>query len=174
MLQGVFDTPLQQKRIRTSAQSGSLQGGETIREHGIAMHYVFSLVKYAADAADAVARACWEGVATCGQEEMLELVGKKIASVKELGWFDEKWEVLNECSILTANGDEKRPDRVLVCGTDAIVIDYKFGAYSQEDTAQLGQYKRQVGRYKELLTCMGYTNVEGYLWYLSADKVISV
>lgn len=174
MLQGVFDTPLQQKRIRTSAQSGSLQGGETIREHGIAMHYVFSLVKYAADAADAVARACREGVATCGQEELLELVGKKIASVKELGWFDEKWEVLNECSILTENGDEKRPDRVLVCGTDAIVIDYKFGAYSQEDTAQLGQYKRQVGRYKELLTCMGYTNVEGYLWYLSADKVISV
>ena len=173
-LEGVFGSALQQSRIRTSAQSGSLQGGETIREHGIAMHYVFSLVKYASDAADAVARACREGVATCPEDELMELVGNKIASVKDYGWFDERWEVLNECSILMENGEEKRPDRVLVCGTDAIVIDYKFGAYSDEDTAQLGQYKRQVSRYKELLTRMGYTNVGGYLWYLAADKVISV
>ena len=173
-LEGAFGTSLLEQRIRTSAQSGSLQGGETIREHGIAMHYVFSLVKYSADIADAVARACREGVATCSEEELMELVGKKIDSVEGYGWFDEKWGVLNECSILMENGDEKRPDRVLVCGTDAIVIDYKFGAYSQEDTAQLGQYKRQVSRYKELLTRMGYTNVAGYLWYLAADKVISV
>ena len=101
----------------------------------------------------------------------MELVGKKIASVKELGWFDEKWEVLNECSILTENGDEKRPDRVLVCGTDAIVIDYKFGAFSYEDTAQMGQYKRQVSRYMDLLTAMGFTNVKGFLWYLSTGEI---
>ena len=173
-LEGVFNSALQESRIRTSAKSGSLQGGETIREHGIAMHYVFSLVKYAADVNAAVARACREGVATCPQNELMELVGKKIASVKDHGWFDDRWEVFNECSILTENGEEKRPDRVLVCGTDAIVIDYKFGAFSQDDTAQLGQYKRQVSRYKELLTRMGYTNVMGYLWYLAADKVISV
>ena len=173
-LQGVFGSSLLEKRTRTAAQSGSLQGGETIREHGIAMHYVFSLVEHAGDAAAAVARACREGVAICPQDELMELVGKKIESVKEYGWFDEKWKVLNECSILTESGEEKRPDRVLVCGTDAIVIDYKFGAFSHEDTAQMGQYKRQVSRYKELLTRMGYTNVQGYLWYIAADEIISV
>ncbi len=173
-LNGVFDRPLLDKRSRTAAQSGSLQGGETIREHGIAMHYVFSLVKYAADAADAVARACREGVAACAEDELIQLVGSKIASVENYGWFDERWEVLNECSILTENGEEKRPDRVLVSGSEAIVIDYKFGAFSYEDTAQMGQYKRQVSRYMDLLTRMGYTNVKGYLWYLSADEVISI
>ena len=173
-LDGVFASALLEKRTRTAAQSGSLQGGETIREHGIAMHYVFSLVKYSGDVADAVARACREGVATCGEEELLELVGKKIDSVKEYGWFDNSWEVLNECSILMENGEERRPDRVLVSGSRAIVIDYKFGAFSQEDTAQLGQYKRQVSRYMDLLTRMGYTNVAGYLWYLAADEVISI
>ena len=104
----------------------------------------------------------------------MELVGKKIASVQNYGWFDERWQVLNECSILTEEGEEKRPDRVLVSGTDAIVIDYKFGSFSQEDTAQLGRYKRQVSRYMDLLTRMGYTNVKGFLWFLSADEVISI
>ena len=104
----------------------------------------------------------------------MELVGRKIDSVQNYGWFDDRWNVLNECSILNEDGEEKRPDRVLVSGTDAIVIDYKFGAYSQEDTAQLGQYKRQVSRYIDLLTRMGYTNVKGYLWFLSADEVISI
>ena len=173
-LEDVFESGLLEKRTRTVANSGSLQGGETVREHGIAMHYVFSLVKYAADIADAVARACKEGVATCPQDELMELVGSKIDSVKNYGWFDEKWKVLNECSILTEEGEEKRPDRVLVSGHDAVVIDYKFGAFSQEDTAQVGQYKRQVSRYMNLLTKMGYTNVKGYLWFLSADEVISI
>lgn len=173
-LEGVFQYGLMEKRSRTAAQSGSLQGGETIREHGIAMHYVFSLVEYVEDVAQAVRRACAEGVAGCSENELMEMVESKIASVEEYGWFSKGYSVFNECSILTPAGEEKRPDRVLVKDGTAIVIDYKFGAYSSEDTAQLGGYKRQVSRYKELLTSMGYTNVEGYLWYLSADKVISV
>ena len=170
----VFQHGLLEKRTRTAAQSGSLQGGESIREHGIAMHYVFSLVEYSEDIAGAVERACAEGVASCSREELQQIVEQKVASVQEYGWFGREYKVLNECSILTPSGEEKRPDRVLVKGDEAIVIDYKFGAYSPEDTVQLGGYKKQVSRYKELLTSMGYTNVEGYLWYLSADKVISV
>jgi hypothetical protein len=54
------------------------------------------------------------------------------------------------------------------------VIDYKFGAFSNEDTQQLGKYKKQVSRYKDLLTGMGFKNVLGYLWYISADEIISV
>ena len=34
----VFQQGLLEKRSRTAAQSGSLQEGESIREHGIAMH----------------------------------------------------------------------------------------------------------------------------------------
>ena len=170
----VFQYGLLEKRTRTAAQSGSLQGGESIREHGIAMHYVFSLVEYIDDIPVAVERACAEGVAGCSREELQEMVESKVAWVEQYGWFDKGYQVFNECSILTLSGEEKRPDRVLVKGNEAIVVDYKFGAYSSEDTAQLGGYKKQVSRYKELLTAMGYTNVKGYLWYLSADTVIPV
>ncbi len=161
-------------RTHTVAAGGSIGEGESIREHGIAMHYVFSLVDYASSVPAAVKRAVSEGAASCTEEELLEMVTSKIESVEEYGWFGGEYTVMNECSILTPSGEEKRPDRVLIKDGQAIVIDYKFGAWCPEDTHQLAGYKKQVGRYKELLTCMGYTNVKGYLWYLSAGKVISV
>lgn len=171
---GLFAAPVDPSRTGTVAQGGTIGEGESIREHGIAMHYVFSLVDYRESIPAAVRRACAEGASSCPEGELLELVKAKVASVEEYGWFDEKYKVLNECSILTPSGEEKRPDRVLVKDGEAIVIDYKFGAWQQEDTIQLGRYKKQVGRYKDLLTCMGYSNVKGYLWYLQADKVICV
>lgn len=173
-LKGVFAAPIDASRTRTVAQGGTIGEGESIREHGIAMHHVFSLVDYRESIPAAVKRACEEGVASCGREELLEMVEAKVASVEEYGWFDKKYEVMNECSILTPSGEERRPDRVLVKDGEAIVIDYKFGAYSDEDPATLGRYKKQVSSYMQLLTSMGYSNVRGYLWYLSADKVICV
>ncbi len=174
MLSDVFRYPADPLRLKTVSQSGTIGEGESIREHGIAMHYVFSLVDYLPSVGAAVRRAVAEGASSCSEEQLLEMVTSKIESVKEYGWFDPGYTVFNECSILTPQGEERRPDRVLVKDGEAIVIDYKFGAWCQEDTSTLARYKKQVGRYKDLLTRMGYANVKGYLWYLSADKVISV
>lgn len=175
-LKGIFNAPVNPARWRTVAQSGSLNGEETIREHGIAMHYVFSLVDYPESIDAAVERACAEGVATCFKEELTQMVKEKIASVSSYGWFGRDWEVKNECAIITEWGGELRPDRVLVNGDKAIVIDYKFGGYStcDEDTRQHKFYRKQVTMYKDLLVKMGYSNVEGYLWYISANEIIQV
>ena len=59
-------------------------------------------------------------------------------------------------------------------GDEAIVIDYKFGTAHNENPSLGERYKKQVSRYKELLTRMGYKNVKGYLWYLAEDEVICV
>lgn len=173
-LSDTFRYPVDKSRLKTVSQGGTIGEGESIREHGIAMHYVFSLVDYPGSIPAAVKRAVAEGAASCSEAELLEMVNRKVASVAQYGWFDEGYTVMNECSILTPYGEEKRPDRVLIKEGEAIVVDYKFGAYSEEDTLQIGQYKKQVSRYKDLLTAMGYTNVQGWLWYLSADVVISV
>ena len=63
-----------------------------------------------------------------------------------------------------------RPDRVMVSGDRAVVLDYKFG---QREEAR---HRRQVGRYMALLREMGYREVKGYLWYLqngSVDEVLA-
>lgn len=173
-LRMAFSEQIDASRTRTVAQGGSIGDGESIREHGIAMHYVFSLIDYPQSVDAAVERACMEGISSCDAAQLKEMVMEKIASVEKYGWFSEGYKVFNECSIITPEGEERRPDRVLVKGDKAIVVDYKFGAHTSDDAARHNMYKRQVGRYMELLTCMGFNNVEGYLWYVSSDEVISV
>ena len=80
-------------------------------------------------------------------------------------WFNGKYKLYNECSIL---GDKekknRRPDRVMISGDRAIVVDYKFGREDEE-------YDKQVKRYMELLKSIGYTHVEGYLWYVYKNYI---
>ena len=81
-------------------------------------------------------------------------------------WFDGTYRVLNEASIVDADGEIFRPDRVLVSadGNRVVVIDYKFGQ-------PRAGHRRQVQRYVSLLQRMGYPSVEGWLWYVSASEV---
>jgi ATP-dependent exoDNAse (exonuclease V) beta subunit len=85
VLQGQFANEMDMERYATVARGGTIGEGESIREHGIAMHYVFSLVDYPQSVGAAVEKACAEGVASCSREELLEMVNGKILSVKEYG-----------------------------------------------------------------------------------------
>ncbi len=81
-------------------------------------------------------------------------------------WFDGTWEsVRNENDLLVPGGEDYRPDRVMIRGTRAVVVDYKFGM------KRVPHYRRQVERYMELLTQMGYDRVEGYIWYVGIGDV---
>jgi hypothetical protein len=93
------------------------------------------------------------------------LVGKAISDPQAQEWFSDKYKLYNECTILVSNNKEaaRRPDRVMINGNEAIVVDYKFAKENEE-------YKKQVKRYMELLVQMGYENVKGYLWYISENK----
>ena len=55
----------------------------------------------------------------------------------------------------------------MVDGHNATVVDFKFG---KEDS----DHRDQVRRYMECLQEMGYTHVEGYLWYVYQNHVIPV
>ena len=48
-----------------------------------------------------------------------------------------------------------------------IVVDFKFGAEKRS-------YTDQVNNYKSLLMNMGYSMVEGFLWYVDNDKLIKI
>ncbi|MCE1154560.1 MAG: Dna2/Cas4 domain-containing protein [Bacteroidales bacterium] len=83
------------------------------------------------------------------------------------GWFSAGGEVLNETTIVTPRGELYRPDRVVLRGNHATVVDYKFGA--AEHTSHL----RQVEHYGSLLQAMGYS-CSGYLCYVKLRKVVAV
>ncbi|MBQ5716117.1 MAG: Dna2/Cas4 domain-containing protein, partial [Alistipes sp.] len=83
-------------------------------------------------------------------------------------WFGEWDEVRNENDIIFGTAGTNRPDRVMIKGNRAVAVDYKFGKNILSD------HENQVKEYMELLEKMGYTKVEGYVWYLSIGKIVKV
>lgn len=85
-------------------------------------------------------------------------------------WFTHDWDdIKSEVAIVTTN-EVRRPDRVMIDGQRAVVIDYKFG-HTKSDI-----HHRQVKEYIALIRDMGkYSKIEGYVWYIAlgeAEKVI--
>lgn len=85
-------------------------------------------------------------------------------------WFGGGWErVRNENEIIIpGRGSTRRPDRVMIDGRRAVVVDYKFGLRDAE------RYRRQMREYLRLLGEMGYAPAEGYLWYVKLGTIEKV
>ena len=64
-----------------------------------------------------------------------------------------------EKNIVDANGKLHRPDRIVVHANGVTIIDYKF------TLEQTSQHIEQILNYKDLLTQMGFANVNSYLFY---------
>ena len=95
------------------------------------------------------------------------MVERMVATAEPYGWFAAGVETFNELSIIDTDGKVHRPDRVVIDGSRAVVVDYKFGAHH-------AGYRRQVMQYMEMLRQMGYRQVEGYLWYAAEDNIEKV
>ena len=67
-----------------------------------------------------------------------------------------------EAEILSPGGHTFRPDRVIIRGEQAIVVDYKTGRTMEK-------YKTQLLQYGSSLEEMGYKEVRKYLLYLEPE-----
>ena len=102
---------------------------------------------------------CARGVIANEEERQAveNLLNRAWSNAQMCQWFDGSWDLLREQSILV-QGEERRPDRVMLSGSKAIVLDYKFGAKDPK-------YPKQVQEYMAVMQQLGYQEVEGYLWY---------
>ena len=99
-------------------------------------------------------------------EKVRAKINKLFEDERIASWFDTDYEVMNERS-LWYEGKELKPDRLMLKGASAIVIDYKKEVESDGHTAQ-------VRRYMQAVQSMGYENVEGYLIYVELSQVKEV
>lgn len=160
ILQDTFDIIPLGNRLKLSLKAEEhFVRGDGPRHSGIKRHEILSRVDRISDLKEACAK----------DTETFELLSHRLACISERHWFDGTYTTLNETSIADEYGNVFRPDRVLVSadGGRAIVIDYKFGR-------ERDSYKEQVSTYCELLKRMGYRNVEGHIWYVTLNKIVSV
>lgn len=138
---------------------------------GILMHEWLSYITTWADAETALQRMLARGRITTAQEPLLrqqmQCLQQLITDTHHTDWFDGTYSVLTERDILTPETGIYRPDRVMMSGNTAVVIDYKFGSEHKR------QYHEQVRDYLTLLQTMGYT-ATGYLVYTAVGKIEQV
>jgi ATP-dependent helicase/nuclease subunit A len=136
--------------------------------YGKLMHEVFGEIITVDDIPSAVRKKVLEGQIPL-QDETATI--KRLTTLIERPdiryWFEKGNVVINEASILLPGSDSRRPDRVILRDGKAIIIDFKFGEENPHHQSQVRQYKR-------LLTEMGYSEPEGWLWYVDTDKIVQV
>lgn len=145
-------------------------GRLTPRNYGILLHKVFESIATRKDIDDNINRLRIEG--SVSESELNTLTANINEAFKDetiKSWFETDWEtVRNESEIIVPAHTNYRPDRVMISGKQAVVVDYKFGLETSEN------HKRQVRKYVELLKKMGYDDASGYLWYVSLARVEQV
>ena len=148
------------------AEDGLIESVSSLR-NGIMLHDIFAGAATYDDVKEALCNKVKEGaisdkdataIATNVEEAMQhETIGK---------WFSDEWDDIKyEADIILKDGT-RRPDRVMIKGDTAIVVDYKFGKVKSNN------YTNQVALYIAALRDMKcYSNVEGYVWYVALNEV---
>ncbi len=150
---------------------GFLVPGEhnkSVKNTGKVIHEILSGIQTIEDVEAACEQALFEGKIDEGertriQRQLLENIQQQ--EVKH--WFDGSMEIINERNILTP-GKTLRPDRIMVSGKNAIVVDYKTGSQKSD------KYNSQVKRYAGTLKKTGFEKVDGFIWYISLNEVEKV
>ncbi|MDO4461642.1 MAG: UvrD-helicase domain-containing protein [Bacteroidia bacterium] len=141
---------------------------ESNTEIGTAKHGIMQEIDTAGDMDKSVRRALING--EINEEEAKELVewfnkGQEDETIRS--WFDGSQRVINESIILNGRA-ENRTDRVMINSDGEItIVDYKF---AQKDDKHI----KQVKNYMTLVKQAGFEKVNGYLWYGSDEKPVSV
>lgn len=162
---------VKQKRNYLRFKEEGIKTTVSPRDIGIMLHRVFENARTADDIFAAVDSLIMDGDIS-GEEtsQLTNALRKALANPQVGSWFSPRWNtVLNERDILIpGSGIQRRPDRVMVCGDETVVVDYKFGSIRDNGHA------RQVSRYVELLRQMHGGTVKGYVWYVTLDEIVEV
>jgi ATP-dependent exoDNAse (exonuclease V) beta subunit len=136
------------------------------REYGILVHYILSKIKTRDDIESVILNAVLAGDITKEESDKMVLEIKSLLSINSISsYFENGVIVKNELEILTSSGDILRPDRVVIEGNIAIVIDYKTGKKNAS------KYHAQMRDYEHALLSLGYTSVKKLLLYIQEQEV---
>lgn len=160
-LKGITATPRYEDLLLSRKGYALSFEAEADRRKGIILHEIMSRTTTLDDFIHQIDKEVTLGRLT-GEDRDGYIEKLKIALEHQIigTWFkkDDTTAMLTEQDILTKDG-LYRPDKVLIRGDQAIVVDYKFGAHNNS------KYRKQVKQYLSLLERMGYKSPMGYIWY---------
>jgi ATP-dependent exoDNAse (exonuclease V) beta subunit len=134
--------------------------------YGNLMHEVFEGINTTDDISASVRKLVLEGkLAEDESAEIERRVRETISMPQVTDWFSPDNKVMKEAGILLPKGVTRRPDRVIFKNGKTTIIDFKFGEENPH-------YAEQVKQYRNLLVDMGYSDIEGFIWYVDKNKIV--
>jgi ATP-dependent exoDNAse (exonuclease V) beta subunit len=133
---------------------------------GSLVHFVLSQITAPAETTGVLVEMMESGVITGDEHDELSRLLEELFShdeVKEL--FNPRFTVIAEREIIDGHGAIFRPDRIMISGNEAIVVDFKTGKVRDS-------HKEQVRRYGYLLEEIGYDVIKMILLYISEKPEI--
>jgi ATP-dependent exoDNAse (exonuclease V) beta subunit len=136
--------------------------------YGKLMHEIFEGINTASDIPASIRKLVLEGKLAEEESPEIEKRVKETISLQRVAdWFLPDNKVLTEAGILLPSGITKRPDRVIFKNGKTTIIDFKFGEENSH-------YAEQVDQYRNLLIDMGYDDIEGCIWYVDKNIIVTV
>jgi CRISPR/Cas system-associated exonuclease Cas4 (RecB family) len=156
-------------RLKLRLNSIGFFNDDGSRARGMLMHEIVSSIKTVSDLSGALQRRVMEGELTeTEQKEVFEEITEMLSLPEVSDWYSGKYIVLNEMQTLDPEWGFSRPDRIMMDGSKAIVVDYKFGETEEP------KYRRQVQHYVKLLQKMEFSDVKGFIYYVKLRKIEQV
>jgi len=148
-----------------STKSGRLWDDERMEaiEMGNVIHFALSQIETINDVDAVLERLEIEG--HFPQEAASDIKQKIMAVVnhpKLKGLFADNLQILNEREILTTDGRSLRPDRIVISGNEATIIDYKTGKPSPK-------HKEQIANYADILREMDFKIKQSVIVYIDQE-----
>jgi ATP-dependent exoDNAse (exonuclease V) beta subunit len=135
---------------------------------GKKMHHLLAQLKNASTVNNVVNEAIRQGVFEDEEQAaLLEKLQEIVEHPQLKAFYKPGLKVLNERAILAPGKPQQIPDRVVLDGNVAHVLDYKTGKAHP-------WHKKQVSQYQQLLTQMGYETGHQVLVYLSKPLKITM
>lgn len=158
------------EKIRINLEAGALIDGQittTSRASGNLVHRILAEIETQDDLVEKLGWHQSRGTIDAEQADMIEEQIKGLFEHPIAGkWFDKHEKILIEQAIITPKGATARPDRVMIDGQTATVVDYKTGRPKPE-------HETQIQQYGQLLSGMNYS-CELFLCYLDNAEVKQV
>lgn len=150
--------------IRTMAPSSwDVESPQKNRLWGNLIHDILSRINFTGDEQGVLDEYFSNGII---DEEQRRIILAKILKLWEdpriKSFFESGLNVKNEAEILDRKGDVYRPDRIILDGKKAIILDFKTGKINEH-------HKNQLNHYGKLMMEMGYVEVEKYLLHLEPE-----
>ena len=140
-----ISTPKKDLNINVITNSGFLWDTkqEEAIEKGNLIHLILSLIKTKVDIDFAFNQLLIDGKLNTNQSKELKPIIKAVLNHAELSpYFSSEYVIYNEQDIISKNGTTIRPDRLVITkNNEAVLIDYKTGAYQDSHRLQLLNYK---------------------------------